>query len=239
LIDHGVVPLVVVATIVVQDSHGVRSMHPVDPALVAAQVERAVMDGKPTAVKLGAMGTAETACAALAALDALAPDIVRLVDPVLAGGTSDAPVMATRALARRYSEPLGRNVILTPNAHELGAILGRVPPNTPDALDAAALDLHTRTGAAVLAKAGHVDPPGADRLVMAGRVHVLAAAHGPWPDVHGTGCHLGSAICAELARGAEVLDAVRSGRRWLADQIETRVREVGSGRPQIVHGSVP
>ena len=239
LVALGVVPLVVVTAIVDQDSHGVRGVRPLDVDTVVVQLRRALDDGCPLAVKLGAMVRASLADAVLDVLDGAGALLPRVIDPVLAGGTPDAPAMASIELATALARPTNPRTLLTPNAPELGAILGLPAPTTPGALDAAARELHARTGAAVLAKAGHVEPPGADRLVVDGRLHVLPAIDAPWADVHGTGCHLGSAITARLALGEPVDRAVAFGREWLAERMRTRVRRVGTGRPQIVHGSTP
>jgi len=238
LADLGVVPLVVVTAIVDQDSHGVRAVQPVDVDAVVAQFRRALDDGAPGAVKLGALVTAGIADAVFDALDGAQP-MPRVVDPVLAGGTTDTPSMGSADLALAYARPMPATTLITPNAPELARLLRVARIDRADALDAAALELHRRTGAAVLAKAGHVEPAGADRLVLAGRVQRLPVLDAPWRDVHGTGCHLGSAILARLALGDPVDRAVDFGRRWLADQMRDRVRAVGQGRPQIVHGTTP
>jgi hydroxymethylpyrimidine/phosphomethylpyrimidine kinase len=47
--------------------------------------------------------------------------------------------------------------------------------------------------------------------------------------VHGTGCALSAAICARLARGDELLDAVRGAKAWLGDALR-RSYAVGQGR---------
>jgi len=49
------------------------------------------------------------------------------------------------------------------------------------------------------------------------------------PNVHGTGCALSAAICARLALGAELLDAVRGAKAYLTEALR-RSYAVGHGR---------
>ena len=53
-------------------------------------------------------------------------------------------------------------------------------------------------------------------------------------NVHGTGCTLSAAICARLARGEPLVDAVRGAKAWLVEGLR-RSYTVGRGRGPVDH----
>jgi hydroxymethylpyrimidine/phosphomethylpyrimidine kinase len=91
----------------------------------------------------------------------------------------------------------------------------------------AIIDLGVR---AVLVKGGHLEASAtaADLFVDGGREEWLEAERVPTPHTHGTGCTLGAAIAAHLARGAELLDAVRSGKAFVTEAVRA-AQPLGQG----------
>jgi hydroxymethylpyrimidine/phosphomethylpyrimidine kinase len=82
---------------------------------------------------------------------------------------------------------------------------------------------------AVLVKGGHLQDRGADDLFVDGeREEWLESERLATRHTHGTGCVLSAAIAAELARGTELLDAVRSGKAFVTDAIRHSLA-VGEG----------
>ena len=82
---------------------------------------------------------------------------------------------------------------------------------------------------AVLVKGGHLESGGADDLFFDGtREDWLESERLPTRHTHGTGCVLSAAIAAELARGAQLLDAVRSGKAFVTEAIRHALA-IGSG----------
>ncbi len=53
-------------------------------------------------------------------------------------------------------------------------------------------------------------------------------------NVHGAGCTLSAAICARLARGEELLEAVRGAKAWLTEGLRPSYT-VGRGRGPVNH----
>ena len=234
--EHGAQPLAAVTAIVAQDSRGVRSFAPVALDVFAESLACALHDGRPDAVKIGMLATAEHAELLSSALPEGLPVVL---DPVLHGGHDGAPLHRTGLL-----EALGvlaERALVTPNADELQRWLCRDrAARDVRELAAGARALHERGAWAVLAKGGHIDPPGVDVLVADGATHELPALGG-WPDgdIHGTGCALSSAIAARLAFGDGVLEAVSAARSWLHEKATSAdgVTRVGRGRAQFVLGA--
>jgi hydroxymethylpyrimidine/phosphomethylpyrimidine kinase len=90
-----------------------------------------------------------------------------------------------------------------------------------DLMEDAAETIQAMGPEAVLVKGGHLPgATGADDLFFDGDRMVWVA--GEWietPNTHGTGCTLSSAIAAYLARGDELLEAVREGKAFVTEAI--------------------
>jgi len=240
--DIGVLPLVVVTGVVPQDSHRVVAIHPVSSVALDQQLDCVQHDGSPTVWKLGALLSSENIdllCDRLAQLPGPRPPVWVVVDPVLRSGQTVGTALIDEGARAAYVSlltRLGAACCVTPNASELGALLSTRRAEDLDELQAQAKKLHERTGACVLAKGGHIRPQGTDVLVAPVSTSSWPPI-GTWPhaDVHGTGCHLASAVAAFLAHGRALPDAVDLARRYLYALAMAHTLHVGSGRPQFVH----
>src|SRR5687768_14381922 len=99
-------PLSVLTAFTVQDTHGVRSVHPIDAERVRAQAQALLAEMKVAAVKLGVLGSTENAHA----IASLLPDVPVVLDPVLASGRGD-PL----ASAETIGILLAKATVATPN----------------------------------------------------------------------------------------------------------------------------
>jgi len=177
-----------VTAITAQNSVEVEAVMPVPADMVVCQIDAVIRDLGVDAVKIGMLGSAETAAAVADRLETL-PGIPVVLDPVMVAtsGSSlaDAGVMAAFERLMRLSS------LVTPNAPELAALSGRSVANAGE-LEAAALALHERTGAAILAKGGHLPGPDVlDLLVHSGgRTQLWSSERIETRHTHGTGCTL-------------------------------------------------
>lgn len=229
----GVRPVGVVTALTVQDTSGVRASQNVDAELVRDQLEALLSDVEVHAVKIGMVGSVAIARAIGKALDLTQTAVVW--DPVMdpSRGRSWDP-------SERFDdaiEALAAHVRLwTPNAHELAAIANQEVTTVEQAL-AAATTLVQRHGCAVLVKGGHLvlhEDRAVDLLVTAGGHERLEGPRVPrGEDVHGTGCALSTAIAAELAKGATLIDACRSAKQFVHARIERPARP-GRGAPAVM-----
>jgi hydroxymethylpyrimidine/phosphomethylpyrimidine kinase len=110
-----------------------------------------------------------------------------------------------------------------------------VTPNLPEAAGLSELNVATRDDMrraadklldagthAVLIKGGHLDdgaPESADLFADGTRTEWLTVERIDTPHTHGTGCTLSAAIAAYLARGADLLEAVRGGKAFVTEAI--------------------
>jgi hydroxymethylpyrimidine/phosphomethylpyrimidine kinase len=118
--------------------------------------------------------------------------------------------------------------LLTPNLHEAAALLGR-PVRDVAGMHDAARALRALGAGAVLVKGGALAGDAVDVFFDGVRELELRASRVDTNDVHGTGCTLSAAICARLALGDDLLDAVRGAKEYLTEALR-RSYSVGKGR---------
>lgn len=204
----GVVGVSVVTALTVQNSLGVQAVHPVDPTVVAAQLEAILVDARPDAVKIGMLGGAQQVH--------VVADILRrtrqaniVLDPVLAS-TSGVSLLDTAGRALLVSELAPLCALVTPNQDEWRALpsLGAVP---------------------VLVKGGHLSGEPVDVLIDTHGETRFPGTRIKTPHTHGTGCLLSSAIAASLANGLTLPQAVETAKSIVTLALRTPTL-VGSGR---------
>ncbi len=134
---------------------------------------------------------------------------------------------------RRHLLP--RATLITPNLHEAAALLGREVPDLAAARDAARAIADLGVGS-VLVKGGHLEGDPVDVLYHRGELHELRAERVATRHTHGTGCTYGAAITARLARGVDLLEAVRGAKAWLTEALRT-APGIGGGVGPVDHFS--
>jgi len=229
---HGVYGMAVLTALTVQNTTGVKGVHDVPADFVRAQLE-AVLDDMPVgAAKTGMLSVPETIEAIAATLETRRPPFL-VVDPVMAAASGDALLRddAVGVIVERLF-PLA--TIVTPNVHEARRLTNR-PIDSPEGMRRAALDLRDRGAAAVLLKGGHLSGPQVvDVLYSDGVFHEFSEPRISTPHTHGTGCALAAGIAAQLARGADLPEAVGRARDFVRRGIERAV-VLGHGANPINH----
>jgi hydroxymethylpyrimidine/phosphomethylpyrimidine kinase len=227
---HGLHGTSAITAVTAQNSVAVTSWTVLAPALVLAQIEAVATDMPVAATKTGMLATA-------AVIEAVAGAARRLrlgplvVDPVMVAKSGDRLVDAsTEEAYRTLLLPLA--TLLTPNVHEAEVLLGRKLGDLRARVEAARA-LHALGPRAVLLKGSALAAASAaeavDVFCDARGVVELRGPRIETDNVHGAGCALSAAICARLARGEELLEAVRGAKAWLTDGLR-RSYAVGRGR---------
>ena len=223
-----------ITAITAQNTLGVQGVHPVPTEMVLAQMESCISDIGVDAVKIGMIGSAQTA-AAVAERLALLAHVPIVFDPVMVATSGslladDATIAAFERLKQVAS-------VITPNAPELAALTGRVIGDV-EQLEDAAQALREKTGAVIFAKGGHLPqrleydrPLIHDLLVDEDMVAEYSIARIETRHSHGTGCTLASAIAAGLGGGLSLADAV--------DRAEAVVAAVLKAAPGLGQGHGP
>ncbi|MGQ0559743.1 MAG: bifunctional hydroxymethylpyrimidine kinase/phosphomethylpyrimidine kinase [Sphingosinicella sp.] len=188
-----------ITAITAQNTLGVQRVMPVPPDMVVAQVESVVGDIGVDAVKIGMLGSAETAEAVADRLEHLAVPIV--FDPVMVA-TSGA-LLADAATIAAFGRLMRLASVVTPNLPELEALGG----------EAAILE----HGCHLLVKGGHAEGHEiVDRLLSpTGPARELRGRRFDTDDTHGTGCTLASALACGLGAGLPIGKAFEQAIRFV------------------------
>jgi hydroxymethylpyrimidine/phosphomethylpyrimidine kinase len=219
--NFGVYGEAVITLITVQNSLGVERVHVLNPDLIVAQIRLVISDIRPQAAKTGALGNRAVA----EALGRMASefDFPLVVDPVGAATRGDA-----LGDLSSIGPLIARAFLITPNLDEAEAICG-FPVMDLASMRRAADSILALGAANVLVKGGHLGGNAVDLLcTSAGDSHEFTAARIATRHTHGTGCGFSAAITAELAKGTELVDAVRSAKRFITEAIRTNPG-LGSG----------
>jgi hydroxymethylpyrimidine/phosphomethylpyrimidine kinase len=228
---HGLHGASAITAVTAQNSVGVSAWVALEPSMVAAQVEAVATDMRIAAAKTGMLANAGiiAAVAEAAARLGVAPLVV---DPVMIAKSGDR--LLDEAAERAYVErlfPLA--AVVTPNLYEAGALLGREIRDVA-AMQAAARDLHALGARAVLVKGGALAGDAVDVFFDGTRLVDVPGPRVETANTHGTGCTLSAAICARLASGDDLLDAVRAAKAYLVEGLR-RSYTVGKGRGVVHH----
>ena len=194
-----------ITAITAQNSLGVTQVMPIPTAMVLAQIDAVIDDLGVDAVKIGMIGSPETAEAVAARLAGF--DVPIVFDPVMVA--TSGSVLADEATIAAFGRLMEVSTVITPNAPELRALTGAEG-------EGAAHSLAERTGAAIVAKGG--DLPGSivtDILVEKGHVRRWQDERIETRHSHGTGCTLASAIAVGLAAGLPLQQATVRARAFV------------------------
>jgi hydroxymethylpyrimidine/phosphomethylpyrimidine kinase len=243
----GVYAASVITALTAQNTRGVRAIHYPPPEIVSAQIEAVLEDFAVAAIKIGMLGSAETANVVAERVSERSPRssphspvgrggaallprgeggpkgrmrAFLIYDPVMTASSGDALSGAGFVEAVRHAL-LPLVDCLTPNLAEAAALL--TEPIAKSEADmarqgAALLKLGPR---AVLMKGGHLKGEEAvDLLVTENAVHRFAAPRLASKNLHGTGCTLSSAIAASVGLGAPLPEAVAAAKAFVRQAIE-------------------
>jgi hydroxymethylpyrimidine/phosphomethylpyrimidine kinase len=216
-----------ITAVTVQNTKGVSGYEEISPETAAEQIRSVVTDIGVDAAKTGMLASAAIIEAVAEAVrDTSVPNLV--VDPVSVSKHGH-PLLAEDAVDALRSRIVPLATLVTPNLPE-AALLAGFPVRSEDDMVPAGRAILDLGAAAALVKGGHLEGSreSVDLLVTAEGVQPFAAARIDTPHTHGTGCVLSAAIAAHLARGAELVEAVREGKAFVTEAIRAHL-EIGQG----------
>lgn len=221
-----------ITALTAQNTSGVRSVMPVDPKIVADQIDMVFEDIPPLAVKTGMLCNAAVTEAVADRLAFYKPECL-IVDPVMVS-TSGSRLLDEEAVRIMIERIFPLATLVTPNLREAEALTGQTNP---------ALQAHTlaQMGAKnVLVKGG--DTPDTrfktDVLYLDNTREAieLKADAIDTVNTHGTGCTLSSAIASFVALGYDLKGAVRQAKFYVTKAIEAGAFvKIGSGHGPVNH----
>ena len=214
--QHGVYGTSVVTLLTVQNTQKVESVEVLGPEFVVSQLDAVLDDIPPTAAKTGALGNA-------AVIEAIAERAERfsfplVIDPVMVS-KHGASLIADEAVQVLRRKLLPHAFLITPNVPEAARLAEMEVTDLPAMEKAAAVI--SRLGAKnVVVKGGHLKGDPVDVLWTAGENHSLPAERVDTTHTHGTGCVFSAAITARLAKGEDLVTAVKAAKQFITAAIQ-------------------
>ncbi len=218
-----------ITSVTAQNTMGVVDVHPIPTDMVLAQIDAVVDDIGCDAVKIGMIGSAATAHAVADYLER-SERVPVVFDPVMVSTSGSA--LADADTIEAFARLMRVATIVTPNLPELAAL------SVGDDEVAAALNLVSQYGCAVLIKGGHEEGDVlVDALVEEDNMTSWQANRIVTRNTHGTGCTMASAIAVHLAQGMDLPAAVDRAREFVRIAL-MEAPDLGEGHGPMGHGRV-
>lgn len=205
-----------ITAITAQNTLGVQGVHPVPAEMVVQQMRSCIEDIGVDAVKIGMIGSAETAHAVAEVLEAL--DVPIVFDPVMVA--TSGSMLADAATIAAFERLMAIASVVTPNLPELAALGGRE-----------AVLAH---GCHLAEKDGHGEGYEVHDKLLSPSGELVAELIGKrfdTDDAHGTGCTFASALATGLGEGRAIAEAFERAIRF--------VRIAMLSAPHLGHGHGP
>jgi hydroxymethylpyrimidine/phosphomethylpyrimidine kinase len=189
-----------VTAITAQNTLGVQAVHAIPAEMVLAQIDSVLSDLGADAIKIGMIGSPETAEAVADRLSGL--DLPIVFDPVMFA--TSGSTLADAATIAAFEKLMRTASVVTPNLPELEALGGEE-----------AVLAH---GCHLLAKGGHAEGHYIVDRVLAPNGQEVARLEGKrfdTDDTHGTGCTLATALATGLAAGMPIKEAFQQAVRFV------------------------
>jgi hydroxymethylpyrimidine/phosphomethylpyrimidine kinase len=216
----GAYAMTAITALTAQNTLGVHGVFPIPTEFLQQQIAVVLDDLGADCIKTGMLHDVPVIETVVAALDAHAPGVPLVVDPVMVA-KGGAALLLDDAVATLREKLVPRATLLTPNVPEAEALTGRTIAGDRD-MDAVGEALLALGPQAVLLKGGHMDGHTIrDRLITAAGIRIFENPRVETIHTHGTGCTLASSIAAGLAQGLLLEDAVDRAEAYLHEAIRT------------------
>lgn len=224
-----------ITALTAQNTQGVFAVQDVPAGFAVKQIAMIFDDVNVAAVKIGLLPSA-------AIVRAVAEELAQhktcpiILDPVLVATSGDrlgADDVPGALIAHLF--PLA--TLVTPNISEAAVFAGGLPPRDAAEIRLLAPALLERGARAVLLKGGDLEGETADDLLFDAVGETLFSA----PRVkigktHGTGCTLSSAIAAFMAKGLDLVEAIKAAKAYLTGALAASSQlNAGKGAKPLNH----
>jgi hydroxymethylpyrimidine/phosphomethylpyrimidine kinase len=235
---HGLFGATAITSITAQNTVEVRRTFALPADILRSQIE-AVFDDLPVAaVKIGMLSNADLVEVVADTLHRYASTLPIVLDPVIMS-SSGTLLLQQESIEALRSRLIPLTTLLTPNISEAALLSGGSVDSETEMISAAVAI--QRSGArTVLVKGGDLDPSESetgwsDDIFFDGRtVYRFRAPRIGTTGRHGTGCTLSSAIAANLATGANLIDAIRRAKDYVHSAI-LHSPAIGKGNSPLRH----
>lgn len=219
--EHGTYGMTALTVVVTMDpdnnwSHGVYAL----PTEVLQQQIKTALSTGVDAVKTGMLASEEIIKIASEAIQQSGTDIV-VIDPVMVCKGEDEVLNPGNTTAMiEYLLPYA--TVVTPNLFEAGQLAGTGTPKTIEEMKAAAAKIHELGAKNVVIKGGKALPTekAVDLFYNGSEFKLLETEKVASTYNHGAGCTFAASVCANLANGLSVEEAVIEAKEFVAAAIQ-------------------
>lgn len=155
-----------------------------------------------------------------------------VVDPVMISKSGDR-LLDNDAVQVLLDKLIPLATVLTPNVPE-AEVLSGMKIRTLDDVKVAAYKIVNLGAKTVVIKGGHLSGMPKDIFFDGDTYHEFGAQRIETKNTHGSGCTFASALAAGLARGVNLLDAVRAAKEYVTDAIRYAY-DIGQGHGPLNH----
>ncbi|MBS4223721.1 bifunctional hydroxymethylpyrimidine kinase/phosphomethylpyrimidine kinase [Lederbergia citrea] len=214
---QGVYGMSVITAVTAQNTMEVRSVQNIDLSIINDQIEAVFDDIRVDAVKIGMLSSAKTVKVVADSLEKYQPKFI-VLDPVMVskGGHH---LLQGEAISALKEKMLPLSTIVTPNIPEAEVLINR-SIQTEENMMNACLAIKALGPKTVLLKGGHLSGNPNDLFYDGVSFHWIKGERIHTKNTHGTGCTLSSAIAANLAKGATLLEAVQLAKKYITTAIK-------------------
>jgi hydroxymethylpyrimidine kinase/phosphomethylpyrimidine kinase len=221
----GVYGASVITSVTAQNTREVTGIYDLPAEFITLQLDTVVRDLPIDAIKTGMLSNPAIIQAVSTHLESLGVEKL-VVDPVMVA-KGGAALLRKEAEAELVQRLLPLAYIVTPNLGEAEVLAGMSIHDLKD-MEQAARRIHAMGPRHVVVKGGHLEGPPVDVFFDGQRCQYFAGERIETRSLHGTGCTFASAIAAELAKGAEVTEAVRNAKAYITTAIRL-AEPIGQG----------
>lgn len=223
----------VVTAIAAQNSTAVQALHPVPMEVVAQQMEAVASDIKVNGLKTGVLATAANVQIVASLIEAFQLRDLFVLDPVFRAATGES-LLDSAGIDALRSKLLPLALVVTPNRHEAEVLSGIPVSDVPSAKEAARL-IQLMGPRHVVLTGGALEGPRATDIWFDGQAyHLFDAPRLATKNVLGIGHTFSAAICAMLAKGSLLGEAIERAKRYIGKAVQHPF-QVGKGRGPLNH----
>lgn len=204
----GVHGCTVVTCVTAQNSKEVSKIHAVPLDIIEAQLDSVLEEKNISACKTGMLYSPDTV--KLIADKSTTWDFPLIVDPVMKASAGQN-LSAEGYVDAVIEHLIPRATLFTPNVPEACAITGLKITNLEE-METACRTIHEKECDYVLLKGGHLDEHHGTDILFDGKDFRVFLSKSYPGEVHGSGCTFSALICAFIARGMDVADAVEEAK---------------------------
>ncbi len=233
---NGCYGMSVITALTAQNTVGVTGIHGVPIDFVRLQLEAVLSDIGTDAVKIGMLFSPELIVTVAEQLKKFKVTNI-VLDPVMIAQSGDK-LLQDEAIDALKNHLIPMAELITPNLPEASVLLGR-EITTMDMIHEAARELCCLGCTNVLIKGGHLEGEVSDDCLYLGakdEAIFLPAKRIETDNNHGTGCTLSSAIASNIAKGYDVVAAVRMAKEYITGAIQAGAGySLGQGHGPVHH----